>query len=597
MGSVMRHLLTLLAFVVAVCLGCDPNDHDPSRRQLENLRAFSQIYGHVKYFHPSDEAATIDWDKLAVHGVREVIDARDAEDLARRLRAIFVPIAPTVQIVHGKLPRKSHPDLVPESTEGLVPVAWQHYGAGLDEDPDVSLYQSARTNRPCPPYAGYVGCPWTFPTPAPGEVAVLDLGDDVHARVPLALWSDADHTLPVGDDSELRETIDPIETTQWNRRGVGLAAVVVSWNLLQHFYPYFDVIEADWPAELDSAIARGLDARTLDAWMENLQLLVAALQDGHGRVYHEDRSRAGALPIHLEWAEGSMVVTDTADPAVAVGDVITAIDGMSFDSWLDSELERAPGAPHYKRYVLLGKLIFDPPGSEVQLTLSHADGSESNVALTRVDPDPLSRRRSGPVIKTFEDGIYYVDLTRALSVDIEPQLENLAAAPGVVFDLRGYPSDDVSVVLEHLLDVPDDRDWMFVPQVTRPHGRDVTWDNLTWGLAPAEPRIRGAVAFLTNASAISYSESVMGYVHGHQLGDIIGSETAGANGNAHLPSLPGGFTMMWTGMKVLRQDGERLHGLGFPPNVRAVPTIQGIRAGRDDVLEAGLTHIRQQLRH
>ena len=29
-----------------------------------------------------------------------------------------------------------------------------------------------------------------------------------------------------------------------------LAAVIVAWNVLQHFYPYFPVVKTDWPAEL-----------------------------------------------------------------------------------------------------------------------------------------------------------------------------------------------------------------------------------------------------------------------------------------------------------------------------------------------------------
>jgi C-terminal processing protease CtpA/Prc len=38
-------------------------------------------------------------------------------------------------------------------------------------------------------------------------------------------------------------------------------------------------------------------------------------------------------------------------------------------------------------------------------------------------------------------------------------------------------------------------------------------------------------------------------------------------------------------MKVLTQDGERHHGVGIRPTVPVVPTLEGIRAGRDEVLE------------
>ena len=41
-------------------------------------------------------------------------------------------------------------------------------------------------------------------------------------------------------------------------------------------------------------------------------------------------------------------------------------------------------------------------------------------------------------------------------------------------------------------------------------------------------------------------------------------------------------------MRVVRHDGSRLHGVGVVPAVLVSPTIAGIRAGRDEVLEKGL---------
>jgi C-terminal processing protease CtpA/Prc len=112
-------------------------------------------------------------------------------------------------------------------------------------------------------------------------------------------------------------------------------------------------------------------------------------------------------------------------------------------------------------------------------------------------------------------------------------------------------------------------------------------------MMPAEPHIGGKVVFLTDGRAISYAESVMGYVAGHGLGEIVGGATAGANGNVNPFSIPGGFRIMFTGMRVLKQDGSRLHAIGFQPTVPCQRTIAGVRAGRDEVLEKGIEIIRQ----
>jgi len=42
---------------------------EPGEEQvIRNLRAFSKLYGYVRFFHPSDEAAAIDWERFAIYG-------------------------------------------------------------------------------------------------------------------------------------------------------------------------------------------------------------------------------------------------------------------------------------------------------------------------------------------------------------------------------------------------------------------------------------------------------------------------------------------------------------------------------------------------
>src|SRR3954447_25290908 len=47
-------------------------------RALDNVVAFTRLLGHVRYFHPSDEAAATDWERFALDGLPVVEKARDA---------------------------------------------------------------------------------------------------------------------------------------------------------------------------------------------------------------------------------------------------------------------------------------------------------------------------------------------------------------------------------------------------------------------------------------------------------------------------------------------------------------------------------------
>ena len=105
---------------------------------------------------------------------------------------------------------------------------------------------------------------------------------------------------------------------------------------------------------------------------------------------------------------------------------------------------------------------------------------------------------------------------------------------------------------------------------------------------PASPRIRAHAAFLIDGRAISYAETYLGMVEHYRLADLVGEATAGTNGNIATQQLPGGYSMTFTGMKVLKHDGSRHHGVGILPTVPVSPTLAGVAAGRDEQLERAI---------
>ncbi len=115
-------------------------------RTLENIEAFARLYGYVRYFHPSDEAAGIDWDRFAVYGVQRVENAAGRGELKKVLEELFFPLAPAMEIFPSR--EKYHFDiqrLTPENNDRMKEIAWQHYGVGMSESPGV--YFSIRLNR------------------------------------------------------------------------------------------------------------------------------------------------------------------------------------------------------------------------------------------------------------------------------------------------------------------------------------------------------------------------------------------------------------------------------------------------------------------
>lgn len=69
---------------------------------------------------------------------------------------------------------------------------------------------------------------------------------------------------------------------------------------------------------------------------------------------------------------------------------------------------------------------------------------------------------------------------------------------------------------------------------------------------------------------------------------VIGSTTAGADGNVSSIILPGGVSTMFSGIGVLYPDGSETQRKGIRIDENIKPTIKGIKAGRDELLERAI---------
>ncbi|MBK8241389.1 MAG: hypothetical protein IPK74_38255 [Deltaproteobacteria bacterium] len=592
----LRELRWLMAGALATTLAaCSPGDTEllaprataraPGRAttQQENLQAFARVYGYVRWFHPTDAASRTDWRALAAIGVAQVRDAATLDELRTRLVELFGPLAPRLDLwIDGE--STPAPGPTPQGRDTMV--YWQHEG-----------YVGTRLSLYAPPY-GQVRVNAEGPhrrrftqAPAPDARVEVELVPGLHLRLPTVLSpADAEHDgeAPL-DDAGLAHAAR--SASGYHDLDVRQGAVIEVWNVFRHFYPYQDTVEIDWPGLLAQALADAENDRTVDDTAATLWTLVHALQDGHGMVGHREIAARGRLPVRVEMVDGVPTVTGTDDPShFAIGDVIEAVDGVALAPRVAHLADRLSGSPQWRRFRAASWESLTGP-RDAAATVKLRRGRRALEVDAHFNASEPAQPPRPPQLHRFDDGTYYVDLTRAQYEDLEPALPEIAAAPAVVFDMRGYPSN-THKILAHLLREEENADWMHVPQVLAPDGHIVGWDPIGWHVRPAEPHVQGKLTFLIDAEAISYAESILGYVEAHDLGTLVGTPSAGANGDIVRVDTLGGFFVIFTGMKVTRHDGSRFHVEGVQPKVAAAPTLAGLAAGRDEVLEAGLANAR-----
>lgn len=559
-----------------------------SGRERTNLVAFGRLLGYVRHFHPSDQAATNDWLAFAAAAIPQIESAESPAALARELESVFQPIAPTVSVFEvGK-----EPPLPPALTTppGNVPLrirAWEHLGYAQDAAPGAApMYSSQRLtlaatgSTPLPAYA------------QPTHVYRANLTAPITSRIPTALFTDDAGTLPRPEArSTPRGGVEGRYTVA--HRGARLATVMMAWNILRHFYPYFDVVDTDWGRELEVALCSAAEDADEPAFYRTLNRLIAALQDGHGTLSGPGMPMEAPIPIKVELVEERIVVTavGTGVTELHPGDVVERIDGEAAPEAFDALARGVSAATPQRRKQVAFRFGRGPLDRPAKLEVRGADGEFRTVTLARTDKLLVLAEPRPPKLHEIKPGVFYADVTRLTHEEFEASFAQLAKARGLVFDLRGYPAGSPQWLTHLSLERLQSAHWN-IPKQHRPDRSEVEWETSRWDLQPQAPLLTTNRVFLTDGSAISYSESQMGIIEAYRLGEIVGEATAGTNGNIAPVDLPLGYRMVFTGMQVVKHDGSRHHGVGIRPTIPVSKTIEGIRAGRDEQLDRAVAALK-----
>ena len=61
----------------------------------------------------------------------------------------------------------------------------------------------------------------------------------------------------------------------------------------------------------------------------------------------------------------------------------------------------------------------------------------------------------------------------------------------------------------------------------------------------------------------------------------------------HLP-LPGNIEILYTSLGIYTPNGDQTQRIGITPDIEIHPTIEGIKEGRDELMEAAVAYIQEQ---
>jgi hypothetical protein len=375
---------------------------------------------------------------------------------------------------------------------------------------------------------------------------------------------------------------------------VRLAAVTTTWSTLFWFYPYFSDLGIDWTTALSPALDDAAHADTPEELQRVLWRLVAKSRDGHARIRHPTHSKLGMLPFAVRRFGSQIMVQGGLKEYIGpipVGSELLTIDGVSAEAEYKYMADIAGGAtPQAHDYLSSLYMTIGPIGALRNVSFRSPAGSEIHMLLPNVSrmtfDDEIHGERP-PSGREIAPSILYMDMAQLNQRSLPSLVQAINSASTLILDVRGYVTDEGYELLAHFISHPVASPIFRIPEVFVSHTDKMQDEG--WVLRPVAPLCRARLVVLTDARAVSASETFLQIVRDNHLATLVGEPTAGTNGDVITFVTPGDFEVRFSGLHVSAADGSTVQGHGISPDRIVHPTPEGIRAGRDEILEAAVS--------
>lgn len=384
--------------------------------------------------------------------------------------------------------------------------------------------------------------------------------------------------------------------------GFRLLALYRYWNMIHYFFPNKYMTDKNWNDVLIEYIPKFILAEN------RLQYELAAIQiigdvnDTHANLWG-GREKTDSLrgtnypPFRVQFIEKQVVVTDYYNPelkeiaALEIGDIITHIDEKTVESIVENVKEYYPASNEAARLRDISadllrsnnnilNIQYISSGEKKQKKLQLYEKSALNIYhWYKVD-------ETEKCYKLLDENIGYITLATIKEDDIQEIKKIFKNTKGIIIDIRNYPSTFVPFSLGSFFVSKASAFVKFTMSNLNNPGEFTFKSGL---LIPKEKEpYQGKLVILVNENTQSQAEyTAMAFRAGKNT-TIIGSTTAGADGNVSTIWLPGGLRTMISGIGIYYPDGKETQRIGIVPDIVVEPTIEGIKNGKDELLEKAI---------
>ncbi len=382
--------------------------------------------------------------------------------------------------------------------------------------------------------------------------------------------------------------------------GYQLLTLFRFWNIIEYFAPNKPLTDETWSDILGRYISIISITENAD-YLKTLMKLTGELCDGHTMMMQENYFGNRVAPIRTTWIDNSLIVLNPQEVSnLHRGDEIIRFDDKSIaDKFEDVKQYVAVSNEAGLRQNTLYHLIATHK-EECTITFQR-DGVVDSIQVKTIplyDADFISNANKVREESYYflQDSVGYIDGYGLTDDNVDKIMTTFNDTKAIIIDMRCYPQYFMPVLAaDYLLEKPALYIRFSYPIPTLPGEfcakNEISLYKGVWRGESQQDNpnaYKGQIIVLVNEMTQSAAEtSVMGLQAAPNT-IVVGSQSAGANGTLVFIPLTGGAYTTYSSIGCYYPDGYNMQRKGVKIDIEVYPTIDGIRAGRDEVLERAL---------
>jgi len=540
-----------------------------SSMQVENLYTLAKVWGFVKYRHPSITSGDVNWDMELFRVMPGMLEAKTKEE-AQNCMVKWL---------------KQFPFEIPEVNE-----EYQQTLPVLEEQKILEADLSWIEDK------SLLGTDLRSYLKKLNEVMIVDTSKAY------AVFPDNDFRVNMEAESYYPE-MKPDDS------GMRLLSLFRYWSIIEYFYPYKDITGEDWNQVLRRMIPVFLQGKDQLSYVLAVSELTTLIHDSHAYVSDNQHVLDEYFGFYMPAVEflnidGDIVISKVATQNITKkiplqpGDIVLSMDGVSMKDRIENRrkylsLSDTDRFVNVFRFALLGT-----KSQEVEMEILRGNEKMTLTVPCTNERHFLSDNEKSGLIEDRRIG--YINPGTLKKGQIDKLMKEFQNTEGLIVDLRNYPSDFIVYSLAEYL-IPEITPFAkfgfcnrLIPGSFSTSELQSSGSGLIKMMHPSEedkPLYKGKVIILMDERTQSQAEFTVMSLRNAPEAIVIGSPSVGADGDVVEIKLPGVISTNITGLSIFYPNGGQTQRIGLEPDIFVTPTLEGLREGRDELLEKAVSMI------